>query len=142
MSTSDRVLHVQKGEYVPGFIYAQLPADFRLGMHKYSAEVYEACVRSFEALPIAALIDSKFFCVHGGISPHLVHISDLDSVRGVAKLLPRTLSYFPSTQIDRFVEPPSQGLLCDLLWSDPVEDYGREVSGPRIPTMAERAHHT
>lgn len=83
----------------------------RESMHKYSAEVYEACVRSFEALPIAALIDSKFFCVHGGISPHLVHISDLDS-------------------IDRFVEPPSQGLLCDLLWSDPVEDYGREQPSP------------
>lgn len=128
MSTSDRVFHVQKGEYVPGFIYAQLAADSRLGMHKYSAEVYEACVRSFEALPIAGLIDSKFFCVHGGISPHLVHISDLQSVRSVSGLPLRTISYFPSTQIDRFVEPPSQGVLCDLLWSDPVEDYGREAS--------------
>lgn len=49
-------------------------------MHKYSAEVYEACVRSFEALPITALIDGKFFCVHGGISPELIHLTDIDRV--------------------------------------------------------------
>lgn len=52
-----------------------------LGMHKYSAEVYEACVRSFESLPITALIDGKFFCVHGGISPDLLHLTDIDRVR-------------------------------------------------------------
>lgn len=52
-------------------------------MHKYSAEVYEACVASFEALPVAALIDGKFFCVHGGISPDLNHLTDLDRVSHV-----------------------------------------------------------
>ena len=30
------------------------------------------------------------------------------------------------TQIDRFREPPTQGLMCDILWSDPVEDFGQE----------------
>jgi serine/threonine-protein phosphatase 2B catalytic subunit len=50
-------------------------------MHKYSAAVYEACVQSFEALPVSALIDGKFFCVHGGISPDLVHLTDIDRVR-------------------------------------------------------------
>lgn len=29
-------------------------------------------------------------------------------------------------QIDRFREPPTQGLMCDILWSDPVEDFGQE----------------
>ncbi|KAI0338315.1 Metallo-dependent phosphatase [Trametopsis cervina] len=76
-------------------------------MHKYSAEVYEACVASFEALPVAALIDGKFFCVHGGISPDLNHLTDLD-------------------RLNRFTEPASSGLLCDLLWADPIHDYGNE----------------
>ncbi len=25
-------------------------------------------------------------------------------------------------EIDRFVEPPGEGLLCDLLWSDPIDE--------------------
>jgi serine/threonine-protein phosphatase 2B catalytic subunit len=31
-----------------------------------------------------------------------------------------------SSQIDRFREPPTQGLMCDILWSDPAEDFGTE----------------
>jgi diadenosine tetraphosphatase ApaH/serine/threonine PP2A family protein phosphatase len=29
-------------------------------------------------------------------------------------------------QIDRFREPPTHGLMCDILWADPVEDFGSE----------------
>ncbi|KAF3941125.1 hypothetical protein ABW19_dt0209397 [Dactylella cylindrospora] len=28
--------------------------------------------------------------------------------------------------IDRFREPPTQGLMCDILWSDPLEEFGQE----------------
>jgi serine/threonine-protein phosphatase 2B catalytic subunit len=28
--------------------------------------------------------------------------------------------------LDRFHEPPAYGAMCDLLWSDPAEDYGNE----------------
>jgi serine/threonine-protein phosphatase 2B catalytic subunit len=50
------------------------------GLHKYSEKVYEACIQSFCALPVSALVDHRFFCVHGGISPNLVTLQDLQNV--------------------------------------------------------------
>jgi serine/threonine-protein phosphatase 2B catalytic subunit len=29
-------------------------------------------------------------------------------------------------QINRFREPPTGGLMCDILWSDPLEEFGSE----------------
>lgn len=51
------------------------------GLHKYSPAIYDACIRSFQALPVTALVDGKFFCVHGGISPELDTLKDLERVR-------------------------------------------------------------
>lgn len=31
-------------------------------------------------------------------------------------------------KIDRFREPPEKGLMCDLLWADPMSNNGREPS--------------
>lgn len=31
-----------------------------------------------------------------------------------------------SRQINRFREPPTHGLICDLLWADPLEEFGQE----------------
>lgn len=31
-----------------------------------------------------------------------------------------------SLQIDRFREPPTHGLMCDILWADPLEEFGQE----------------
>ena len=58
----------------------QLTCPVPEGLFKYSERVYDACIRSFNALPLAALIDKRFFCVHGGISPELGTLRDLERV--------------------------------------------------------------
>ncbi|KDR68358.1 hypothetical protein GALMADRAFT_1040840 [Galerina marginata CBS 339.88] len=75
--------------------------------HKYSERVYDACMESFCALPLAAVMNKQFLCIHGGLSPELNTLDDLRN-------------------IDRFREPPTHGLMCDILWADPVEDFGQE----------------
>ena len=74
---------------------------------KYNLDVYDACMKSFDCLPLAALMNKQFFCVHAGVSPQIHKLSDID-------------------KIDRFREPPSQGPMCDLLWADPCESFGQE----------------
>ncbi|KAI6180757.1 Serine/threonine-protein phosphatase [Aphelenchoides besseyi] len=72
--------------------------------------VWSACCKVFDLLPIAALINDRVFCVHGGLSPELRRLD--------------ALKY-----MDRNVEVNTHGVLCDLLWSDPDEtDYGWAVN--------------
>lgn len=76
-------------------------------LHKYNVDIYDACMDSFCTLPLAAVMNRQFLCVHGGLSPELRTLDDLRN-------------------LDRFREPPTRGLMCDLLWADPAEDFGKE----------------
>lgn len=85
--------------------------------YKYDINVYNAIMESFDNLPLAATINGKFLAVHGGISPELTSVKAINA-------------------INRFQEPPREGLLCDLLWSDPSEDKEGEEgkkSSKKVP---------
>jgi serine/threonine-protein phosphatase 2B catalytic subunit len=51
-----------------------------VGQKKYSESVYNASVLAFQAMPLAAIVNKQFFCVHGGLSPELQTIDDLQKV--------------------------------------------------------------
>lgn len=47
-------------------------------LRKYgSAEVWKICNEIFDLLPLAAVINNKIFCVHGGLSPSALSINDV-----------------------------------------------------------------
>merc|ERR1740123_2193276 len=72
-------------------------------LFKYDVSLYDAIMDMFDCLPIAATINGKFLCCHGGLSPDISTLADIE-------------------EIDRFQEVPREGPFCDLLWADPVND--------------------
>lgn len=70
---------------------------------RFNVRIWKVFTDCFNCLPVAALIDEKILCMHGGLSPDL---HNLDQIRQQA----------------RPTDVPDTGLLCDLLWSDPSKD--------------------
>jgi serine/threonine-protein phosphatase PP1 catalytic subunit len=67
----------------------------RLNVH-----LWKAFGDAFNCLPVAAIIDEKILCMHGGLSPDLHRLDQIN-------------------KITRPSSVPEAGLMCDLMWSDP-----------------------
>lgn len=79
-------------------------------LRKYgSVNVWKYCTEVFDLLALAAVVDGRVFCVHGGLSPS---VQTLDQI----------------IALNRRMEVPTEGPMCDLLWSDPEEIDGWGLS--------------
>jgi len=75
-------------------------------MRKYGDQsIWELFNSLFDLLPLCAVIGNRVFCVHGGLSPALMTIEQMQAQ-------------------DRKREVPERGPICDLLWSDPENIAG------------------
>jgi serine/threonine-protein phosphatase 5 len=77
---------------------------------KYDQSTYDLFADVFCYLPLVYVINSKIMICHGGLfSKDGVKLSDIK-------------------KIDRVREPPEEGLMTELLWSDPSPVPGRQPS--------------
>jgi serine/threonine-protein phosphatase 2B catalytic subunit len=62
----------------------------------------------FDCLPLAAIVNDKFMALHGGLSPDLNELQDVEV-------------------INRFHDPPQIGIICDILWADPIDSEDGKI---------------
>ena len=67
---------------------------------RYNIKIWKQFIDCFNCFPISACIDDKILLMHGGLSPELSNLEQLK-------------------KIVRPTDVPEEGLLCDVLWSDP-----------------------
>mmetsp|Transcript_55248 Transcript_55248/g.131715 ORF Transcript_55248/g.131715 Transcript_55248/m.131715 type:complete len:496 (+) Transcript_55248:109-1596(+) len=77
---------------------------------KYDEDLYHLMCEAFCLLPLCHTINKQIFCVHGGLFSQ-----DNVTLDSIAK-------------VDRVREPPDEGLMTEMLWSDPQPLRGRAAS--------------
>ncbi|KAJ1550261.1 Serine/threonine-protein phosphatase 5, partial [Nowakowskiella sp. JEL0078] len=78
--------------------------------NKYSKDMFKLFSKIFNAVPLGNLVEEKIFVIHGGLFTR--DDVTMDEIR----------------KIDRFRQPGSTGIMCELLWSDPQPEKGRNPS--------------
>lgn len=66
-------------------------------------DIYEVYMRAFDQLPLAATINNRIFCIHGGLVPGFTSVEQLE-------------------QIQKLSCDDPEGFIAGLLWGDPAED--------------------
>eukprot|EP01022_Parablepharisma_sp_SALTPOND_P026292 TRINITY_DN626_c0_g1_i2.p1 TRINITY_DN626_c0_g1~~TRINITY_DN626_c0_g1_i2.p1 ORF type:complete len:812 (-),score=35.03 TRINITY_DN626_c0_g1_i2:3904-6339(-) len=86
--------------------------------------VFQAINTVFEYLPLAALIDNKIICLHGGIGSS---VNTIDDIRRLRRPL----------EVVHEVTTLEHQIVVDILWSDPTdndEELGVHLNAIRDPT--------
>jgi serine/threonine-protein phosphatase PP1 catalytic subunit len=49
---------------------------------RYNIKLWKTFIDCFNCLPVAAIVDEKIFCMHGGLSPELSQMEQVRVARG------------------------------------------------------------
>ena len=74
--------------------------------------------RVFDLLPLAAVVEDRILCVHGGIGTTMKYISDIETLEKPVIITPNINNN------------PKDQLVLDLLYSDPVDNEGETNNKP------------
>lgn len=66
---------------------------------RHTVRLWHSFTDCFNWLPVAALVGERIFCCHGGLSPSLRNLQQIN-------------------HIQRPTDIPDEGIMCDLLWAD------------------------
>jgi len=86
--------------------------------HKYgNANVWKLCCQVFDYLNLAAIIDGRILCVHGGLSPD---IRTLDQIRTIARAqeIPHEGAFCGESTIGRPSERSEEGRKRKILLAE------------------------
>ena len=86
---------------------------------KLSEDAWSDVCGVFDTLPAAAIIGKRMLCVHGGISPQLRRLQDINAIKR-----PTPLNHDKAE------------LLTDLVWSDPSEAISGSCNAAAYPTCS------
>jgi serine/threonine-protein phosphatase 5 len=86
-------------------------------LHKYDVKTYDLFCDIFCHMPLVYVLNKKVMITHGGLfSKDGVKLDDI-------------------RKLDRLREPPEDGIMCELLWSDPHPQNGRHPSKRGVGTQ-------
>ena len=81
-------------------------------VRRYSFDLYNVFLSTFDCMPFAAIVSKTIFCVHGGIPATGVKIEDI-------------------MKVERPTEVSETSPVIDLLWSDPGPEVDGFIPSPR-----------
>ncbi|PAV66499.1 hypothetical protein WR25_22524 [Diploscapter pachys] len=79
---------------------------------RFCAIVYEVFQLPFYTMPLAALVNKRILCMHGGISESLVNFEQFN-------------------RLERPFDVPDVGIIADLVWADPEPSIDLYADSPR-----------
>lgn len=100
-------VYIIRGNHEFAFLNTRCGFSNELNQIYGDSKVFHAFLASFAFIPITALIDSKFICVHGGLGPSWFSINQ-------------------ASNIERPIDEFGDDLTDSMLWSDPnqyVSDF-------------------
>ena len=112
-----------RGNHETGSISKQYGFYNEIIKRNYPVKLWKKFIDVFNVMPVSCLIGCRILCMHGGLSPSLKNIEDI-------------------LKIKRPTDIPDEGILCDLLWSDPdkITGWGENERGVSF-TFGENVLH-